>query len=131
LLRDAVALRHESIGADARFEPLGQADARRERRSGRTLTAALMREDAADFDLQQPDVDDVCAVGDVGPVGLDVLLVLRMGGAGAEEDDRRHRDDFQRLTSTSSLDAARAPIVIRLSPPRSCTASAAVSRLST
>src|SRR5207244_4060333 len=98
----------------------------------------------AELDLQQPNPDDARAVGDVGAIGLERLfdrrllrheqrLRVRRGGREDEpgaEDGGEHLPQGSR--STNSFDAARVPIVIARSLlPRSFTASAAASRIST
>ena len=51
------------------------------------FSSGRVRVEAADFDLQEADVHDVRAVGDIGSIGFDVLL--RDGGTAYEQQPGR------------------------------------------
>jgi len=138
-----------SITADAGLNPFREAEPQRRRRADRVPAQAGAAPDAADFHLQQSHVDDVRAVGDVGAIRFDGLLCPRLLRPRRllyccrllcprrhrhRQHDREHcypGAPDHRSTSTSSFDAARAPMVMRRSFFRTSTESAAVSRVST
>jgi len=99
-------VRHKpTVAADAQFEPVAQANACRNRRASVSAFSGRLAEEHANLHLQEADIDNVGAVGHVGPVGLErrhCLGRIRVGRRARRLRPERPRREQQQHTNTES-----------------------------